>query len=105
MTKTTRNSRLSKLLEIPLPLLPPALPEAFPPILWKETVRWFKRKRAQRHARSEEFSSFDVPIRKAIDHYVSTEPHSYTSNAELRSWVILKFVSCKCHAALAIVAG
>ena len=29
MTKTTRNSRLSKLLEIPLPLLPPALPEAF----------------------------------------------------------------------------
>ena len=31
MTKTTRNSRLSKLLEIPLPLLPPALPEAFEP--------------------------------------------------------------------------
>ena len=29
MTKTTRNSRLSKLLEIPLPLLPLALPEAF----------------------------------------------------------------------------
>ena len=29
MTKTTWNSRLSKLLEIPLPLLPPALPEAF----------------------------------------------------------------------------
>ena len=29
MTKTIRNSRLSKLLEIPLPLLPPALPEAF----------------------------------------------------------------------------
>ena len=29
MTKTTRNSRRSKLLEIPLPLLPPALPEAF----------------------------------------------------------------------------
>lgn len=57
-----------------------------PPILWKETVRWFKRKRAQRHARSEEFSSFDVPIRKAIDHYVSTEPHSYTSNAELHAF-------------------
>ena len=29
MTKPTRNSRLSKLLGIPLPLLPPALPEAF----------------------------------------------------------------------------
>lgn len=29
MTKTTQNSRLSKLLQSPLPVLPPALPEAF----------------------------------------------------------------------------
>ena len=29
MTKTTTNDRLSKLLEAPLPVLPPALPEAF----------------------------------------------------------------------------
>ena len=66
-----------------------------PPIFGKDPFRWLKRKRAQRHARSEDFRSFDVPIRKAVNHYARTESHSHTGNADLHAFRALHEAMCE----------